>query len=100
MFYVGPEIIVIHAVNWSSQPRIQVPGSPFLMWLGSNRQDHSSSSHRNLENLQDEKAQLWGRSEVIIWVWTFRGAEKESESEGPEKRAQSIMECSTSNLSL
>ena len=31
MFCVGPEVIVIQAVGWSSQPGIQVPGSPFLV---------------------------------------------------------------------
>ena len=84
VFYVGPEVIVIHVVARSSQPRIRVPGSSFLMWPGSNRHDHSSSSHHDLENRQDDKAKLWGRSKVIVWIWTFRGTEKESESEGGE----------------
>ena len=49
--------------------------------------------HPDLENLQDGKAQrLRGRSKVIVRIWTFRGAEKQkdSESEGGEKRGDSV----------
>ena len=93
--------IVFHGVGWLNQPRIQVPGSPFLIWPGGNRHGHSSSSHHCLENLEVDRAQqLWGRSKVIVRIWTFNGAEKESESEGGEKGVQHIMECTPSNLRL
>ena len=40
----------------------------------------------HLENLQDDEAQrLQGRSKVIVRIWTFRGAEMASESEGGRK---------------
>ena len=69
VLYVGLEVIVIHVGELLSQPRIQVQGSPFLMWPGGIRHNpNSSSSHSGLENLQDDKAQLQGRSKVIVWV--------------------------------
>ena len=70
VFYVGPEVIVIHRLVWSSQPRIRVPGSPFLLWPGSNRHDQSSSSHRDLENLQNPVLQTLSRgsgSRLTTW---------------------------------
>ena len=45
--------------------------------------------HRDLENLQDDEEQLWGRSKVSVRIWTFRGAEKESESDGERREEPS-----------
>ena len=44
--------------------RIQFTRSPVLKWVGGIRQDQSSSSHSNIENLQDDKAQHRRRSNV------------------------------------
>ena len=73
----------IDAVGRSSQPEIQVPGTPFLVWSGSNRHDHSSSSHHGLENLQDDRSQLRGRSRVIVWL---RKEQRRSLSQTGERR--------------
>ena len=59
------------------------------MWAVGIKQDHSSSCHCDLKNLQDDKAQrLQGKILVysFVGIWTYRAAEMESDSEGERKR--------------
>ena len=39
---------------WEIQPRIQITGSPVLIWAIGIWQDHHSSSHQDLKNLQND----------------------------------------------
>ena len=93
MFYVGPEVIVIHAVGRASQPGIQVPGSPFLVWPRSNKRDHSSSSDRNLENRQDDKAISGlnsGEEAMLLYGYGHLEEQRRSLSQRGERRELSI----------
>ena len=52
----------------------------------SRRHQAEPQQFHHLENLQDDEAQrLRGGSKVTVRMWTFRGAEKESESERREE---------------
>ena len=65
--------------TWDPSPRISCPNV-------SRRHQAEPQQLHHLENLQDDEAQrLRGRSKVIVRMWTFRGAEKESESEGERR---------------
>ena len=67
-----------------------LPGSSVLMCPGGIKQDLSSSSTKKTCRMIKTQ-RLRGASKVIMKIWTFRGAEKESESERGEKGTQCIM---------
>ena len=68
-------------VHLEIQTRIRVPGSPVLMWSGGIRQDH----RRSTETQKTCRMTGHNSEEGIVRMWTFRGAEKESDSEGERR---------------
>ena len=76
-----------------SQPGIQVPGTPFLVWPRSNKRDHSSSSDRNLENRQDDKAISGlnsGEEAMLLYGYGHLEEQRRSLSQRGERRELSL----------